>query len=154
MLKFFLLIVIITMSCADSININKLLGEAKKSDKHLLIFLHKPTCSYCKNMILFTLPEDDIADKIKKNSIFVDIDIANSGEVVFDEFKGSKQEFSKSLGSNYYPSSVFIDEEKKVLYGQAGFKDEDVFLKILCFVESRSYKDMSIDDLNNENYII
>ena len=145
MLKFFLLIAIISMNYADSINIDKLLGEAKKSDKHLLIFLHKPTCSYCENMILFTLPEDDIADKIKKNSIFVDIDIENSGEVIFDDFKGSKQEFAKSLGSNFYTSSVFIDEEKEVVYGQAGFKDEDVFLKTLCFVESHAYKEMSID---------
>lgn len=146
MFKFFLLIAIITVGDADSINIDKLLGEAKKSHKHVLIFLHKPTCSYCENMILFTLPEDDVAQKIKKSFIFVDIDIADSGEVIFDDFKGSKQEFAKSLGFNFYPSSVFIDEDEEVVYGQAGYKDEDEFLKTLRFVESRSYTDMGIDD--------
>ncbi len=146
MLKFLLLIAIFTASGADSIDIDRLLINAKKSHKHVLIFLHKPHCSFCENMILFTLPEDEIAEKIKKNFIFVDIDIADSGEVIFDDFKGTKHEFAKSLGFNFYPSSVFIDDDEEVVYGQAGYKDEDQFLKTLRFVESRSYTDIGIDD--------
>jgi len=146
MFKFFLLIFICTISSADSIDIDKLLGEAKKSRKHVLVFLHKPHCGYCENMILFTLPEDEVAQKIQKSFIFVDIDIADAGEVIFDDFKGSKHDFAKSLGFNFYPSSVFIDEDEEVVYGQAGYKDEDKYLKILRFVESRSYVNMGLDD--------
>ena len=143
---FFILIAIFTASSADSINIDKLISEAKKSHKHVLIFLHKPHCSYCENMILFTLPDDEVAEKIKKNFIFVDIDISDSEQVIFDDFNGSKHEFAKSLSFDFYPSAVFIDEEEEVVYGQAGYKDEDQFLKTLRFVESRAYTDMGIDD--------
>jgi thioredoxin-related protein len=143
---FFILIAIFTVSSADSINIDKLLGYAKKSHKHVLIFLHKPHCSYCENMIEFTLPDEKIAHKIKKNFIFVDIDIADSEQVIFDDFNGSKHEFAKTLGFDFYPSAVFIDEDEEVVYGQAGYKDEDKFLKTLRFVESRAYRDMGIDD--------
>ncbi len=147
MLKFlFLLLTSITLSVASSINIDKLVIEAKKSHKHVLIFLHKPHCSFCENMIEFTLPDEKIAQKIKKDFIFVDIDISDSEEIVFDDFNGSKHEFAKSLGFDFYPSSVFIDGEEEVVYGQAGYKDEDKFLKTLRFVESRSYEDMGIDD--------
>jgi thioredoxin-related protein len=143
---FFILIAIFTVSSADIINIDKLLGYAKKSHKHVLIFLHKPHCSYCENMIEFTLPDEKISQKIKKNFIFVDIDIADSERVIFDDFNGSKHDFAKSLGFDFYPSAVFIDEDEEVVYGQAGYKDEDKFLKTLRFVESRAYVDMGIDD--------
>jgi len=140
------LIVISSVSGANAINIDELLSTAKESNKHLFVFLHKPTCSYCENMLLFTLPEDEIAEKIRENFIFVDIDIADTGEVLFDDFKGSKQDFAKYVGFNFYPSSLFIDKSKEVVYGVAGYKDEDAFLKILRYVETRSYKESSIDD--------
>lgn len=147
MFKLFLLLIsIITLSGAGSINIDTLLTQAKQSKKHLLIFLHKPQCSYCESMQLFTLADKDIEEKIKNDFIFVDIDIADSGKVIFDDFNGTKHDFAKSLGFNFYPSSVYIDKEAEVVYGQAGFKDEEKFLKILRYVKSRAYVDVSIDE--------
>ena len=147
MFKLFLLLIsIITLSGAGSINIDTLLTQAKQSKKHLLIFLHKPQCSYCESMQLFTLADEDIEEKIKNDFIFVDIDIADSGKVIFDDFNGTKHDFAKSLGFNFYPSSVYIDKEAEVVYGQAGFKDEEKFLKILRYVKSRAYVDVSIDE--------
>ena len=146
-LKFFLIFFsLLTISGANTIDIDKLLAEAKKSHKHVLIFLHKPHCSFCENMMLFTLPDDDVKDKIKKNFIFVDINIGDSGIVVFDDFKGSKHEFAKSLSFDFYPSSVFINQEGEVVYGQAGYKDEEKFLNTLRYVASRSYVNMGIDE--------
>ena len=143
---FFISCTIFTISSASDINIDALTKQAKKSHKLVLVFLHKPRCSYCESMTLFTLADDDIAEKIKKSFIFVDIDIADTGKIIFDGFKGNRQEFAKSLGFNFYPSSVFIDGENEVVYGQAGYKDEEKYLKILRFVESYSYKEMHIDE--------
>ena len=143
---FFVLFTIVTLGGADSINIDKLAAYAKKSHKHVLIFLHKPHCNFCENMIEFTLPDEKIEEKIKKNFIFVDINIADKGKIIFDDFNGSKHDFAKLLRFNFYPSSVFIDGDGEVVYGQAGYKDEDKFLKTLRFVESCSYVDMGIDD--------
>ena len=143
---FFFLCAIFTLSSADSIDIDSLLIDAKKSKKHILIFLHKPQCSYCERMVLFTLSDDDVIEKIKKDFIFVDINIGDLGEVVFDDFKGNKHDFAKSLSFNFYPSAVFIDGDGEVIYGQAGYKDEEQFLNTLRFVASHSYIDLGIDD--------
>ncbi len=147
MIKIFLILVAaFTISSADNINLDTIIGKAKKSHKYVLIFLHRPNCSYCETMIEFTLPDEKIVQKIKKNFIFVDIDIGDSGEVTFDDFKGTRQEFAKELGYNFYPSTVFIDENKEIVYGVAGYKDEEEFLNILRFVKSHSYEEMDIED--------
>jgi len=142
----FILVTIFTISGADNINIDTIVGEAKKSHKHVLIFLHRPGCSYCNTMIEFTLPDEKIVQKIKKSFIFVDINIGDSGEVTFDDFKGNRQEFAKEIGYNFYPSTVLIDKNKEIVYGVAGYKDEEEFLNILRFIESHSYEDMDIED--------
>ncbi len=147
---FFFLCATLAIGSADSINIDTLLSNAKKSHKHILIFLHKPHCSYCERMILFTLPDDDVAEKIKKNFIFVDIDIGDSGKVIFDDFKGSKHEFAKYLRFNFYPSTVFVDGDGEVVYGEAGYKDEEQFLHTLRFVQHRAYSNMGIGDFKYE----
>jgi len=141
-----ILVTVFTISSADNINIDTIIGEAKKSHKNVLVFLHRPHCSYCNTMIEFTLPDENIVQKIKKSFVFVDIDITGSGEVIFDGFKGTKQEFAISIGYNFYPSSVFIDKNKEIVYAQPGYQDEDEFLNILRFVESHSYKEMDIED--------
>ncbi|WP_324171685.1 thioredoxin family protein [Sulfurimonas sp.] len=142
----FILVAIFTISGADNINIDAMVDKAEKSHKHVLIFLHKPNCSYCETMIEFTLPDKKIVQNIKKNFIFVDIDIGDSGYVTFEDFKGTKQEFAISIGYNFYPSSIFIDENREIVYAKPGYKDEDEFLHILRFVQSRSYEKMSIED--------
>ncbi len=141
-----ILVAAFTISSADNINLDTIIGKAKKSHKYVLIFLHRPNCSYCETMIEFTLPDKKIVQKIKKSFIFIDIDIGDSGKVIFDDFKGTKQEFAKYLGYNFYPSTVFIDRTKDEVYGVAGYKDEDEFLNILRYIESHSYKDMDIED--------
>lgn len=142
----FILLAIFTISCADNINIDRIISKAKKSHKHVLVFLHRPGCPYCNTMIEFTLPDEKIVQKIKKNFIFVDIDIRDSGEIIYDDFRGSRQDFAKELGYNFYPSTVFIDKNKEIVYGVAGYKDEEEFLNILRFIESDSYEDMDIED--------
>ena len=142
----FILTSIFALGGANDINIDTTFGEVKKSHKHMLIFLHKPHCGYCERMIEFTLTDEKIEKKIKNNFIFVDIDTDNSGEVIFDGFKGSKKEFAEDLGYNFYPSSVFLDSDKEEVYAVAGYKDENDYLTVLRFVESFSYENVGIDD--------
>ena len=142
----FILASIFAISGADNINIDAIAAKAEKSHKHVLIFLHRPSCGYCETMIEFTLPDETIEQKIKKNFIFVDVNIGDAGEVTFDGFKGTRREFAKDLGYDFYPSTVFVGEDKEIVYAVAGYKDENDFLKILRFTQSHSYEEMDIDD--------
>lgn len=147
MIKIFILLVFVfSISYAENIKIDTIFSEAKKSHKHVLIFLHKPNCGYCERMIDFTLENEKVSLKIKKDFIFVDINIADAGKVSFKNFKGSKRDFAKFLGYDFYPSTIFISGNKEVVYSQPGYQDEDKYLKILSYVGSYSYEEMSIEE--------
>jgi thioredoxin-related protein len=147
MLKlFFIIICFLSVGSADDIEMDAIIDKAKKSHKPVLIFLHKPDCGYCEKMIEFTLADEEIEPMIKNNFIFVDVDIGDSGKVAFKKFKGTKREYAQYLGYDYYPCSIFLDEEAKIVYVEPGAKEKDIFLKVLRFVKSRSYVDGWIED--------
>lgn len=147
MIKIFILLVFIFSTIgAENIKIDKIFSEAEISHKHVLIFLHKPNCGYCERMIDFTLKNERVTLKIKNNFIFVDINIADTGEVSFNNFKGSKRDFAKYLGYDFYPSTIFINSKKEIVYSQPGYQDEDKYFKILSYIDSHSYEEMGIEE--------
>ncbi|MFA6196072.1 MAG: thioredoxin fold domain-containing protein [Sulfurimonas sp.] len=147
MIKVFILFTFISIGIfADNIKIDSVFSEAKKSHKYVLIFLHKPNCGYCERMLDFTLENKKVALKIKKNFIFVDINIADMGEVSFKDFKGSRRDFAKFLGYDFYPSTIFMNSDKEVVYSQPGYQDENKYFKILSYIDSHSYAEMGIEE--------
>lgn len=147
MVKIFIILVsIFGIVPADNIKIDAIFSEAKKSHKHVLIFLHKPNCGYCERMIDFTLENEKVASKIKKDFIFVDVNIADVGEVSFKNFKGSRRDFAKFLGYDFYPSTIFINSNKEIVYSQPGYQDEYKYFKLLNYIDSHSYKEMGMED--------
>ncbi|MFA6137239.1 MAG: thioredoxin fold domain-containing protein [Sulfurimonas sp.] len=147
MIKVFILLVFIfTISSANDIKIDTIFGEAKKSHKHVLIFLHKPNCGYCERMIDFTLESEKVNLKIKKDFIFVDINIADTGKVSFKNFKGSRRDFAKFLGYDFYPTTIFMNKDKEIVYSQPGYQDESKYFKILSYISSHSYEEMGIEE--------
>lgn len=143
---FILLFFTYSTICADNIKVDTFFSEAKKSHKHVLIFLHKPNCGYCERMIDFTLENEKVILKIKKDFIFVDINIAEAGQVSFKNFKGTRRDFAKFLGYDFYPSTIFMNSNKDVVYSQPGYQDEEKYMKILSYVESRAYAEMGIEE--------
>ena len=149
--KLILIISLLAFASATDININKSISKAKKQDKHILIFVHTPYCGYCKRMKKTTLNADIVTAKIKKDFIFVDIDVSQDGIVYFNDFKGSKKEFKNFLGLEYYPSTFFVNKEGEDIYDQAGYQDRDTFLNILNFVSKEAYEEIGIEDFKDEN---
>ena len=142
---------LISLLSASNINIDNIAKGAEKSNKHILIFLHKPHCGFCERMIKQTLKDEWISEKIKKDFIFVDVDISKTGDVTYKNFKGSKREFAKFLGYDFYPTTIFIDNKNEVIYVQPGYQDEMNFLDILEYIDSNLYEDMSIEDFKKRD---
>ena len=147
-MKIFITILFIftTLLSAENIDIDKLVKVAKKTDKHLFVFLHKPYCGFCKRMIKDSLEDEWCKAKIDEKFIFVDIDIRDKGYVKYKNFKGTKHEFAKHLGYDFYPTSIFLDKNNEVIYVQPGYQNEMNLLDILEFVSTNSYKEMDIED--------
>lgn len=137
-----MLISVISITVANDINLDQLVVEAKKTNKHILVFLHIPGCNYCLNMQEFTFDDELVIAAIKKDFIFVDMNVRDEGVVIYDNFKVSKLKFAKKIGYPMYPSCLFFDKNGELVYDGVGYRDENKFLKILKFVSSKSYDDI------------
>ena len=133
---------VISMTLANDINLNQLVVEAKKTNKHILVYLHIPGCNYCLNMEEFTFDDEMVMAAIKKDFIFVDMNVRDEGLVSYDDVKVSKLKFAKEIGYPMYPSCLFFDQNGELVYDGVGYRDEDRFLQILKFVSSKAYNDI------------
>ena len=137
-----ILLTVVSFTVANDVNLDQLVVEAKKTNKHILVYLHTSGCPYCDKMQEFTFDDDVVNAAIKKDFIFVDINVKDEGLVSLNDFKGSKHEFAKFIDFDMYPSSLFFNQNGELVYDEVGYRDEDKFLKILQLVNSKAYIDM------------
>lgn len=156
--KIFLITLLFQLTLqAKTINIDSLVDNAKNKEKHLFVWLHKTDCGYCENMREFTLENEIVKNFIEKNFIFIDINVYEKDKVIYQDFIGTAKEFAQEIGYDFYPSSLFFDSEKEIVFSEVGFVDsaenpnEKHIYKILNFINSYSYKDM---DFNEYQYKI
>lgn len=132
---------------ANDIDLNAIVANAK--DKAVLLFFHKPHCGYCDHMIEFTLKDPDIDREITKNFVFVDLYTQESGTIVFRDFSGSRKAFAKSLGYDFYPTTVFIDNKKNIINITPGMREQDDYMNVLKYISTKKYKEMDFDTYIN-----
>lgn len=150
-IKFFLIVTSFYVSLsARDININKLVNSANKSGKHLFVWLHKTDCGYCENMREFTLDDDYVKPLVDEKFLFVHINISEQDKVVYNKFMGTGRDFAKHVGYDFYPTSLFFDSKAKLVYEAMGFHEEKIFLKILKYIDSKSYKEIDYETFENE----
>jgi len=137
-----LLLTVISITFANDVDLDKLVLDANKTNKHILVFLHITGCNYCLKMQEWTFDDDRVIDAIKKDFIFVDINVRDKGLVSFDNMKISKLKFAKEIGYPMYPTCLFFDKNGELVYDEVGYKDEEKFLKTLQLVSSKAYNDI------------
>lgn len=133
---------VVSMNFANDINLNQLVVEAKETNKHILVFFHIPGCNYCLHMQEFTFDDEMVKAAIKKDFIFVDINVRDKGVVKHDNIEVTKLKFAKESGYPMYPSCLFFDQNGELVYDAVGYRDENKFLQVLKFVSSKSYNDL------------
>ncbi len=136
------LFAVVSITFSNDINLDKIVIDAKKTNKHILVFLHITGCTYCLKMQEWTFDDDNVIEAIKKDFIFVDINVKDEGLVSFDNMKISKLKFAKEIGYPMYPSCLFFDQNGELVYDEVGFRDETQFLKTLKLVSKKAYNDI------------
>ena len=139
-----MLLTVVSINFANDVNLDQLVVEAKKTNKHILVYLHITGCDYCLNMEEFTFDDEMVIASIKKDFIFVDINVRDEGLISFDGFKVSKLKFAKEIGYPMYPSCLFFDKNGELVYDEVGYRDEIKFLEALKMVSSKAYNDIEI----------
>lgn len=138
--------------CSDTknIHIDQLSLQAKKENKHLLLFFHKEGCGFCEKMIYETLDDSEIEDAIDKYFIFVDIGIDDEGSIEHRDFAGSKHRYAQSLEIGFYPTVGFVDANNSIVYGAIGYRDIEIFSLLLQYIYSGEYKIMEWEDFKSK----
>lgn len=123
-----------------NIDLDAIAKESAKEQKHIFIFLHKTGCPYCENMQEFTLDDSTINEFIRKNFLFVHINVSEDDSITYKEQTGSGKNFAKFIGYNFYPSSLFLNKNLELVYAIPGYQNEKNFYYMLNYVQSRSYQ--------------
>ena len=142
----FLTFTIYSYASSVDININKLTQQANKENKHVLIFFHMTYCPYCEKMIDESFEDKKIKAQLKKDFIVVDVNINDDENIIYNDFKGDKSKFAKELEISFYPTVLFLDSENYVAYTLKGYREKDVFKRVLKFIKTKSYEDMDFSE--------
>ena len=137
-----ILLTVVSITFANDVNLDDLVVEAKKTNKHILVYLHITGCNYCLNMEEFTFDDEMVIAAIKKDFIFVNMNVRDDGVVIYDNFKVTKLKFAKKIGYPMYPSCLFFDKNGELVYDEVGYRDEIKFLETLKIVSSKAYNDI------------
>lgn len=137
-------------SDTNSTDIDKLSLQAKKENKHILLFFHKDGCSFCEKMRCETLDDDTIKNTIDTHFILADIGIDDEGSIHHHDFNGSKHGYAKSLKIGFYPAVGFVDGNNRMVYGAIGYQDVETFSVLLKYIYSGEYKIMEWEDFQGK----
>lgn len=121
------------------IDLNELSKIAQQDCKHLLIYFNTNACPSCKKIEKFTLHNKKIKNILSKDFIVVKININDDENVKYNNFFDTKKEFGKYLNIDFYPTIIFMDEEKEIVYTLKGYKIKDKFKNILKYIKTKSY---------------
>lgn len=138
---------------------NQALKAQKENPKKILVKFYTDWCSMCKKMDKNTFSDDKIVKYANENYYMVSFD-AEGNEVV--DFQGKKftnphfesqkksvyggkgiqHEFVQLFGVRGYPSTIFLDENGKLLTGLVGYFDVENFEIYMHLFGSNAYKNI------------
>lgn len=150
---FFSLILVFSFLKAEDkvINIDTLSSQAKNETKHTIIYFHMTHCPYCKRMQKFVFNNNETETAIKKDFLFVDINIDESEEIViYKDFKDTKKQFARELHVSFYPTIVFVDENNNIAYVLKGYRSKSTFFNLLNYIKKKRYIDMDFSEYLDE----
>ena len=132
----------------EVLDINKIIKQASYEKKQTLIFFHMTHCGYCKRMEQKIFKDDTIKKMIKKDFLFIDINIDDSSKVVFNTKIYSKKAFANSVDVDFYPTVLFFDEDSEITYTARGYRKVKKFQKILEYITSKSFEKIDFFEYN------
>ncbi|MBU3947927.1 MAG: thioredoxin fold domain-containing protein [Proteobacteria bacterium] len=133
----FLYILLISANAfaSDSIQWHKYEEGTKlcnNNQKKMFLYFYSDSCRYCREIEDKTFKDKSIIDIINKNFIPVKIN-ADKEQNLADTYK-----------IRGWPGVLFISEKEDIIFKNLGFIPPDMFLSILKYVYTDSYKTMSL----------
>lgn len=113
-------------------------GMEKMKTEHKKGFLHFYTgwCTYCKLMEKQTFSNKKVIRYLNENFIAMRVDAEGK----------ANREIVRRYSAYQYPSNFFLNEDTSGIGSRPGFIPPDMFISILKYIHTNSYKKMSFSD--------
>ena len=108
----------------------------KKDSKKIFLYFWADWCTFCEKMEKETLSKPEISTYLNENFISVKVN-SDKEQAIFAKY------FSRGV-----PNSWFIDESGGKISNLPGYVPSKMFLPILKYIQTDSYKEMSFKDFS------
>jgi len=103
---------------------------ARKQNKKILLYFHADWCKYCKLLEKTTFKNEVVIKYLNNNYINIS---ANSD---------IEKKLAKHFGVRGVPALFFLKPDSEKISGIPGYVEAEIFLKMLKFIYTDSYKKM------------
>ena len=110
-----------------------------KNNKKIFLYFWADWCKFCKKMEKETLSKPEVSTYLNENFISVKVN-SDKEQAIFAKY------FSRGV-----PNSWFIDESGGNISNLPGYVPSDIFLPILKYIQTDSYKKMTFKDFTKTN---
>ena len=156
-LKFLLLVLIFTAATAmnldsspewKSMDMAQELAEQDK--KPIFIFVEAEWCGLCKQMKRNVFPDGNIKKLLSEQFHMVSIDLDSKNRITFNDKEMTEREFARTMEVMATPTMIFVDYKGEEMGRRPGFMDMEGFNKLLLYVNSDQFTEVSFEDFNAE----
>jgi len=116
-------------------------AEARRQDKHVMVFLHLDHCPYCARLLKESFTSGDNHDFIRKHFEVIAVNVRGSLEVKWvNGATYTERGLAGHLGVRGTPTLVFLDQEGKNVLQLSGYREPRALRAALDYVQSQGYR--------------
>ncbi|RDC63591.1 thioredoxin family protein [Adhaeribacter pallidiroseus] len=126
-------------------------AQSKKEPRKIFIDVYTDWCGWCRKMEKSTFTDPVLADYVNKNFYAVRLDAESQEPITLDgkTFNYNQQKRAHELafillqGQLSFPTTVYLDENLKILAPVPGYLDVPAFRDIITFFGDNHYKKLT-----------
>ncbi|KAA5547683.1 thioredoxin family protein [Adhaeribacter rhizoryzae] len=120
----------------------------KKEPRKMVIDVYTDWCGWCRKMDQSTFSNPEVAEYVNKNFYAVKLDAEGKKPITINgktynynaQYRSHEVAITLLSGQMSYPSTVYLDEQMKILAPVPGYLDVPAFKEILTYFGENHYK--------------
>ncbi|WP_242919452.1 thioredoxin family protein [Pontibacter liquoris] len=133
------------------LTIEEAAARQKKEPRKMMIDVYTDWCGWCKKMDKTTFADPELAAYVNAHYYAIKLDAEGKDPITLDghtfkynpEYRSHELAIALLNGQMSYPSTVYLDEEMKMLSPVPGYLDAPAFMKILRYFGGNHHKTMT-----------
>jgi len=126
---------------ASLLDLREDVDDARKANRHLMLFLHLDECPYCARMLKESFVDGDNARILRAHFDVIAINVRGASEVTWtDGKKFTERALTRKLKAFGTPTLIFLDGKGDVALKLVGYRDPAALRDALDYVQSAAYR--------------